>query len=377
MKITGIIVEYNPLHNGHLHHISKTKEKSKCDILIAVMSGNFMQRGEPAIIDKHLRTMLAIKSGVDLVVELPYSYAVQSADIFALGAIKILNELGVDDIYFGSESDNVKSLELIAKLLDSKHFNEIVKEKIKEGISYPSACSYAIKKLTNINDRLYSNDILGIQYIRNILKINNNIMYHTIKRIHSNYNDESFTHSNIASATSIRNSVLKDEDISNFVPSYTLEILNKKQLVSWDDYFPYLKYQIISNQANLSKIHDVNEGIENAIFNNIHKVNNFNDLINSLISKRYTKSKIKRIMCHILNNITKEEININKLQYIKILGFNKEKSNLIKNINGSSNIQLITNINKKNYQYVKLDEKVSQIYHLCDNSKSRKIPVII
>ncbi|MDF2699341.1 MAG: hypothetical protein K0Q49_897 [Haloplasmataceae bacterium] len=373
MKITGIIVEYNPLHNGHLYHISETKKRAHCDFLIAVMSGNFVMRGEPALLNKQLRAELALKSGIDLVVELPYPFSVASADLFAYGAISILNNLNVDDIYFGSETDDVQALTLIAETLDTERFNAEIKIYLNQGLSYPKACENVLKSLHNSNYQFNANDILAIQYIRSILKINNQIKYYSIKRIHNDYNDQTFSHDRIASATSIRNALDNNITIDQYVPSYTSDILKTNKLVHWDDFYPYLKYQINVNQNNLHLIHDVNEGIEHAILNNINQYDDFNTFVASLVSKRYTTSKIKRILTHILNNVTKAEVNLTGPQYIRILGINKSKSYVLKEIH--SNIPIITNINKNNYDLIQLDERISQTYHFIDQHKLRKIPI--
>ncbi len=380
MKVCGIIVEYNPLHNGHIYHIEQVKKLSKCDILIAVMSGNFTQRGEPSIINKHLRTALALEAGIDIVVELPYVYAVGHADLFSFGAVSLLNQCGVDEIIFGSETNDINLLTNMAKMIDDNRFNEELHNLLKTGISYPEACNLTLKKLTGKDFDLLSNDLLGIQYIRYIMKINQGIAFKTIKRIHTNYNDTIIKHQHIASATSIREALKNKKAIKNTVPDFTLEVMEKNKLHFWNDYYPYLKYQIMTNKANLSSIHDISEGIENAIIENNEKYHCFTNLVESLVSKRYTKGKIRRILTHILNNVTKEEVSNLKIQdgpqYLRILGLKESKSYYLKNIKQGCEIPLITNINKYNYQLLSLDLRISEVYNLPDGKKERKIPII-
>lgn len=378
MKICGIVVEYNPLHNGHLYHIEKTKKITNCDMLIAVMSGNFVQRGEPAIVNKQIRTEMALKAGVDLIIEIPYLFSVGHADLFAFAAIKILNELGVNEIVFGSESNDLTLLKQIAEITDTNLFNQRLKIKLDEGFSYPESAFLAIKSLIKTNHELNPNDLLAIQYIRNIMKINPKIAINSIKRIHTNYNDSEIKHEGFASATSIRNALLNSRDIVNYVPQYTNNTLLSKKLHDWCDYFPYLKYQIISNQTNLHEIHDINEGLEKAIIKNVFKINSFTELVTSLVSKRYTKAKIQRILTHTLNHVTKDDAKyiLEGPKYIRILGINNEKSQYLKQIKSNLNLPIITNVNKDNYSLLKLDLRINNIYHLQDIEKERKIPII-
>lgn len=381
MKISGIIVEYNPLHNGHLYHLNEVKRISESDCIIAVMSGNFTQRGEPAIINKTIRTFLALKAGVDIVVELPYIYAVGHSDLFSFGAISILNHLGVNEIIFGSEENNLSLLKEISQIIDTPLFNDLLKDYLDKGFSYPESASLSINDTLKKDIRLLPNDLLALQYTRQANKINKNINVKSIKRIHNNYHDKDINLEGITSATSIRNALINKQDISNTVPSYTLKALNNTTLHYWENYYPYLKYKIISMKDALENIHDVNEGFQNAIINNINQCNDFTQLVTNLTSKRYTKGKVQRILTHILNHITKDEVSKHQIhngpQYIRILGFKKEKSHIIKQLKENSLLPVITNINKSNYHYVKLELKVSSVYHIIDNDKERKIPVII
>ena len=244
MKTVGIIVEYNPLHNGHVYHIEETKRLSKADRVICVMSGNFTQRGEPAIIDKFTRTKWALNSGVDLVVELPFVFTVQNADIFAYTSVGILDKLSVDEIYFGSETGNIEELTQIGTILESDEYNTLVKRYMKEGTSYPTSSDKAMKELYPNNSFDLPNNILGIQYILAGRKLQSNIVFKTIQRISTNYFDNELVGSSIQSATSIRSLVTKNEDISKYVPLDVSNSLTSRKLVTYEDFynqiFPYI-----------------------------------------------------------------------------------------------------------------------------------------
>jgi predicted nucleotidyltransferase len=239
MKIVGLVVEYNPFHNGHLYHLNKSKEVTNATHSIAVMSGNFLQRGEPALFDKYTRAQIAVSNGVDLVVELPSLFACQSAEIFSHGAVALLNSLNcIDSICFGSEEGDIDILYQIANILTNEptEFKDTLKAYLDEGLLFAVARSKALYDYISSNNLLdipeeklntilnSSNNILGIEYIKSLIRLNSNIKPYTITRIKSEYNSEIIS-SNICSATAIRK-VLKDycelSDISNVVPYHTL-----------------------------------------------------------------------------------------------------------------------------------------------------------
>ncbi|MCK5761582.1 MAG: nucleotidyltransferase family protein [Candidatus Izimaplasma sp.] len=264
MKVAGIIVEYNPLHNGHLHHILETKKKSGCDYLIAVMSGNFTQRGEPAMIDKFSRTKMALQNHVDLVIELPFVFSVQSADIFAYTSVSILNHLKVDEIYFGSESGNIDELYELSDILDSTEYNNLILKYSKEGNSYPTSSDLAVKQLSNSKVYDLPNNILGIHYIRAVKKLKSDIKVCTIKRIDTNYYDDFTKGKNIQSASAIRKMIKNNNDITSYVPSNVSELLKGRKIVDLEMFTKYLKYKIHSaTKEELEGIFNISEGFEN------------------------------------------------------------------------------------------------------------------
>lgn len=364
MKKIGIICEYNPFHNGHLYHINKIKEIFPNCLIILVMSGNFTQRGDVSIIDKWDKTKIALEYGVDLVAELPFAYASQSADIFSKGALKLLNNLKVDYIVFGSESNNVEILTKLAKLqLEDQSYNNLIKEYLKEGINYPTALSKALKKISKI-DVSSPNDILGLSYIREIIKNNYKIKAITIQRtndFHQKNADKS-----IASATSIRNLIKTNKSIDPFVPRKVIDYL--KQPIFLEDYFLILKYKILSS-ADLSIYQTVDEGIENRVYKSALVSNNLEELIMNIKTKRYTYNKITRMLVHILCDFTKEEAKLYFNDFVRILGFNNLGKDYLNSIKKDINIPLITNFSTNHKQYLTLDSRVSNIYNLLKINK--------
>ena len=316
MRIIGVIAEYNPFHLGHLYQINKIKELYPDSLIVVVISTCFTQRGDLSIINKWDKTKICLDHGIDLVVELPTLYATQSADIFARGAIQILNELGVDTLVFGSESDDVSSFIDLANIqVNNEEYDLLVKEYLSRGVNYPTAMSMALKDITNIKINK-PNDLLALSYIKEIVKNNYNISPISIKRT-NNYHSKNVD-SSIISANLIRDLISKKEDISSFVPKNASKYINCN--INLDNAYNLLLYSIIGNKAILDTYLDVSEGIENKIIKNINFANSWNDLVFRLKSKRYTYNKINRMLIHILLGIKKSDNDMDN--YIKILGFN-------------------------------------------------------
>ena len=358
MASVGIIAEYNPFHNGHLYRIHKIKEKYPDDTIIIAMSGNFTQRGEPAIIDKWERTNLAIENGADLVVEIPYIFATQSADYFSYAGITLLEKLKVDKLIFGSESNNLEDLTEIAKAeLEQKDFDKLVKIYVKLGNNYPTALSLALKDLTG-KEISTPNDILGITYIKTILKHNYNIKPYSIKRNNS-YHEENLT-GTISSATAIRKNIDNLEKIKNTVPRNTYKVLSTKQLHKREDYFSYLKYKIIT-EDNLEKYHLVDKTLSDKLKKEILNCNNYEELIQKVKSKHQTYSKISRALIQILcNNKSNQE----HLTYIRLLGFNTKGKNYLNKHKKEISLPIISKIDKEKDQILELELNTTKIYTL-------------
>lgn len=358
MASVGIIAEYNPFHNGHLYQIQKIKEKYPDDTIIIAMSGNFTQRGEPSIIDKWERTNLAIENGADLVVEIPYIFATQSADYFSYAGITLLEKLKVDKLIFGSESNNLEDLTEIAKAeLEQKDFDKLVKIYVKLGNNYPTALSLALKDLTG-KEISTPNDILGITYIKTILKHNYNIKPYSIKRNNS-YHEENLT-GTISSATAIRKNIDNLEKIKNTVPRNTYKVLSTKQLHKREDYFSYLKYKIIT-EDNLEKYHLVDKTLSDKLKKEILNCNNYEELIQKVKSKHQTYSKISRALIQILcNNKSNQE----HLTYIRLLGFNTKGKNYLNKHKKEISLPIISKIDKEKDQILELELNTTKIYTL-------------
>lgn len=358
MASVGIIAEYNPFHNGHLYQIQKIKEKYPDDTIIIAMSGNFTQRGEPAIIDKWERTNIAIENGADLVVEIPYIFATQSADYFSYAGITLLEKLKVDKLIFGSESNNLEDLIEIAKAeLEQKDFDKLVKIYVKLGNNYPTALSLALKDLTG-KEISTPNDILGITYIKTILKHNYNIKPYSIKRNNS-YHEENLT-GTISSATAIRKNIDNLEKIKNTVPRNTYKVLSTKQLHKREDYFSYLKYKIII-EDNLEKYHLVDKTLSDKLKKEILNCNNYEELIQKVKSKHQTYSKISRALIQILcNNKSNQE----HLTYIRLLGFNTKGKNYLNKHKKEISLPIISKIDKEKDQILELELNITKIYTL-------------
>ena len=385
MNITGIITEYNPFHNGHKFHLEESKKQTKSDGTICIMSGNFVQRGGPAIIDKWKRTEMALNNGVDLIIELPTFYAVYSAEFFAKGAVSILNSLNiVNNLFFGSEIGDAKALSEIAKTLisEDERFQNILKENLSLGLTFAKAREKSLIEYLNsseINNIITSsNNILGIEYIKAILKLNSSINPVALKREGSNYNDKSLSQT-FSSATSIRE-VLKNtsniEDLKNIIPLESYEVFSKLQEQDYrftfeEEMFKYIKYKIQTNCVNFNNLYEVTEGLDNKIIKEISSSNSLHEFILKIKSKRYTYSKISRILTHIYlgldNDDFKDIANENNL-YVRVLGFNKTGREILSLIKANSSIPLITKVPRfTNNPLLKFDLQATACYSLLND----------
>lgn len=386
MNITGIITEYNPFHNGHMIHLNSAKKETNCDAVICIMSGNFVQRGEPAIIDKWKRTEMALLNGVDLVIELPTFYAISSAEFFAKGAINILDKIGVvNNIFFGSECGSIDSLKKIATFLtnESIEFQEIIKDNLNSGVTYVKAREEALIKILNdasLTEILSSsNNILGIEYIKALLKINSNITPLTLKREGSKYNDKELS-SIFSSATSIREKLREGKDIkslSNYMPNNSLEVfhnLNQENynLVFQEKMYNYIKYRLLTNCINFNNLFEAKEGLDNKFLKEIYHSSTYEDLIFRVKSKRYTYTKISRLLTQIflsLDTFSFDELIKEEYLYARVLGFNDKGRLILKEMKKKSSIPIITKVSKNiNNPLLDLDIQGTKAYSIL-NSK--------
>lgn len=327
MKSCGIIVEYNPFHNGHRYHAEMARKTTGAEVVIAVMSGNFLQRGEPAIIDKWHRANEALQNGVDLVVELPVEWAVQSADYFAKGAVKILQALDCDSLCFGTEEETS---------FDYGSFGRFVQQnqdKIEESFHELSDQTYSYpQKMTAVFRSLYPdialdfsspNHILGLSYAKENAKYIHPMELHPIQRKSAGYHEKTITDQTIASATAIRHALEKGKRIAGLVPFQTEEDLSTCSLQTWESYWPYLRYRLLSSTLmELTDIYQMTEGIETRMKTAAATANGFADFVSKVKTKRYTWTRIQRLSCYVLLNIKKQEIPIQQNKnYLRLLGF--------------------------------------------------------
>jgi len=359
----GIICEYNPFHYGHLYHLNKIKEMYPNSNIILVMSGWVTERGDLSLIDKFKKADIALNYGVDLVVELPFKY-IQSADFFAKGAVEILNKLNCDTIVFGSESNDIENLKYLANnQLNNKDYDKLVKEYMEDGINYPTALSKTLKTITGKTVNT-PNDLLGLSYIKEIIKNNYNITPISIKR-NSDYNSKAIE-GKITSATSIRELLKKKKSIKKYVPKYSYKYL--KDVLFIDDYFDYLKYKITSTN-DLTIYQGIDIELSNRIYKYIDESNNLEEFIKNIKTKRYTYNRIKRCLTYILLSITKEDCNNLELEYIRILGFNTKGKEHLNKIKKDIDIPILTNYDNK---YLEKDLIINKIISLNNKIKDKK-----
>ena len=364
MKAAGIIIEHNPFTNGHKKHIEKTKELTNCDVIVGVMSSCFVQRGEPAIISKENRTRLALEAGVDIVVELPFLYSVESSDYFCKYSLQLLNALKVDSICFGSETGETK--EFLSKYTTSKivqpHLDFLVSDLMDEGLSYPKAMAKALS-IIDAYKLETPNDILGLGYLKEIENNGYPIKIETYKR-ENNYNSEEISLDSV-SASGVRKLIKEGKDISLYTPY--ADKINEMEKFYLDDYFKILKYKLLSTSSSeLQSIHLVNEGIENLFKKKIITATNMNEFIESCISKRYTYARIKRTIIHILVNtkkdFAKKFLNMD-ITYIRLLGASKKGKEYLNSIRKDVEIPILSKFRGNAFPLLQLEKQVNYVYN--------------
>lgn len=347
MNIIGLIAEYNPLHNGHIYQIKEIKKMYPDSLIILCLGSYFTERGDIGILSKEEKIKISLEYDIDIVVELPIMYTVQSADIFAYQSIKILNYLGIDTLVFGSESNNLNLLKELANKQDDIKYQEKVKEYLDKGCNYPSALAKALE----VDFEFKANDLLGISYLKAINKINRSIDVQTIKRT----NEYLDTQSNdiIVSASNIRKRFLDNEDVSKFTPCS--KVLVKPD---YDLYFKMLKLKIMTSR-DLNSYLDVSEGIDNLLKKVIIESHSLEELILKIKTKRYTYNRLNRMFLHIVLGIKKDYKDEN---YLRVLGFNKKGQEYIKFNNIKENY--------KNTDCYSLELKGSCLYDMLTNKNT-------
>ena len=367
MNIVGLITEYNPFHNGHLYHIQEAKRVAKADAAVVIMSGNFVQRGAPAIMPKHLRAKSALLSGADLVLELPVCFATGSAEFFAMGAIALLDSLGcVDSICFGSECGDSEILGKIAKILSEEpdDYKKALQNALRKGMSFPQARQHALQEYF-INNHFDANaladvlsqpnNILGIEYMKALYQRNSSMKAYSIRRIGAGYHESELTEK-YSSASAIRQSLAKDslsESIYRQLPfaaqTIMKETFDMRYPVYANDFSLILKYKLLQEtKKSLTSYMDVSEDLANRIINLRNDFQSFDDFCDALKTKDMTYARISRGLLHILLNIRTEHLaNYKKngyCHYAHILGFRKSSTELLSLLKGTSKVPLLTKL---------------------------------
>ncbi|MCA1059278.1 nucleotidyltransferase [Rossellomorea aquimaris] len=380
MRATGVVVEYNPFHNGHLHHLRATRTATGADIVVAVMSGHFLQRGEPALVSKWSRTKMALDAGVDVVIELPYSFATQHAEIFSRGAIALLDQIGCESFCFGSEDGDIEAFSNTLRFIKSnqEQYDQYIREFIQEGMSYPSALADAFKKLGNqesVIDLSKPNNILGFHYMEARDLLSSSLKAYTITRESAGYHDEHFASPSIASATSIRKSIFNTDDqheISSYLPESSVKELDKYvhefgEFHRWENYWTMLQFKLLSSSKDeLRDIYEIEEGIENRMVEYARHSLCFEEFMIKLKTKRYTWTRLQRMLLHILTDTHKEDMRERHVApgYIRLLGMNERGREFIRMQKKNLSLPLISKLSSADPRSIKLDVKAAEIYSL-------------
>jgi predicted nucleotidyltransferase len=370
MNIVGLITEYNPFHNGHRLHLRKSETLTDAGAVVVVMSGNFLQRGEPALFNKWARTEMALAGGADMVIELPAAFATRSARQFAAGAVRILDATGiVTHLCFGSELGEIEPLQRLAAIIGEEpaELKKNIKKHLHTGVTLPVAESRALAEyaaaaenviltsdLTVLNK---PNNILGIEYLRALAEINSSVKPITISRVAAGYHDEHFSPSGIASATGIRKTLEKiggrTTEISPVVPSETLSIMNKETSSGRGPVFPEFMMSLLQYRLRtipkdyLAAVLDVGEGLEHRIVRATKDSHSLSELIDNIKTKRYTRTRIQRVLTYIFlgyNKTMANHFDDTGPGYIRILGMSEKGRGLVRKMKKAASLPVITRV---------------------------------
>ncbi|MEW4369186.1 nucleotidyltransferase [Paenibacillus kandeliae] len=376
MKVTGVIVEYNPLHYGHQLHLERTRQISGCDAIIAVMSGGFTQRGEPAIFSKWARAEMALSSGCDLVLELPSAYAVQPAEWFAYGAVAVLQATGVtDSLVFGSESGSLEALRPLVDLLtdESPPIQQLIRQHLDQGMSYPAALGRAATLSGILSPESVAllgqpNNTLGLQYMIALRRLQSDIVPFTIQREQSGYHDTQPSHDRIASATAIRNMLQNDpEAIAQYVPPAVMDIIQRERKAGRGPvhinqlWMPLLHILATSTPTDLAQYYDMKEGIEYRLKKLLPSLpeSSVHQLVSSLKTKRYTHARLQRLLAHLLLGHRQDLLHTSMLSqgpaYLRVLGFTPTGQELLKRMKKTASLPIVTRAVDMQHVQMELD----------------------
>ncbi|MFS0727796.1 nucleotidyltransferase [Paenibacillus sp. 1P07SE] len=398
MRTVGLIVEYNPFHNGHLYHMQQSVKQTGAEAVVAVMSGHFLQRGEPALLDKWARTEMALAGGCDLVIELPIAYAAQPAEWFAYGAVSLLEATGVvDALCFGSESGDLERLARSARLLadEPPRFKELLHAVLGQGSSYPAAYAAAADAYlreqgtpeTALPDLASPNNSLGLHYLMALERISSPIRPYTVLRQKAGYHQEDITDSRIASATAIRQLLASGgalRDIAPYVPASTLTILERewhagRAPVSWESFVPQLLHLLASSSAErLSSLHGMSEGLQYRLLRALPQLQaaDFEQLLALVKTRRYTRTKLQRVLLAVLLGHSRDELKPARLgtgiQYIRVLGFTGTGQKLLARMRKQARLPVLLSAARPpaDLPYLELDVRASAVYAVAQRPPS-------
>lgn len=400
MNINGIVAEYNPFHNGHKYHLEQSKELTGADYTIVALSGNFVQRGAPALLDKYRRTKMALLNGADLVLEIPSIYACSSAEYFAMAATSLLSKLGVvTHLCFGSEYGDIRPLKKAAKVFveEPATFSSTLKYFLRQGLTYPNARAEALIQYDQSfaaysNLFNHPNNILGIEYIKALLSLNSSMEPVSILRSGSAYNDPR-PDTGYCSALAIRQSLIEGKSVSDleeYLPRETADILQRAQInqftILLDDLSSLLYYKLqLEKDQNYSQYMDVTKDLSDRIQNKLPQFTTYSAFCDLLKTKELTYTRISRCLLHILLNITTEDILAGKelgyTPYARVLGFRKTATPLLHTIKENSEIPLITKLadahkilNAEEMIMLKQDIQISQFYYGITANRANLMP---
>ena len=372
MKACGVIVEYNPFHNGHRYHLEQARCKSQADVIICAMSGNFLQRGEAAIIDKWQRANSALQNGADIVLELPFEWAVQSADYFVFCGVNMLAAIGCESLCFGTDSQEKMDYQHIGQFLHQNHqqLNQLFHQMADEKLSYAENMIRVFQAL-EIDipfDHKQPNHILGLSYAKANSQLLKPMTLLAIPRIESGYHEQKLGESRIASATAIRRGIFRGEEIIPYVPSSSLAYLTERK-VCLEDFFPYLKFRLLTmDLASLKQIYQMEEGLAVRMKKFIAKCESYESFVNQLKSKRYSQTRIQRLLLYCLLNVRKEEIrNAWQTPSIRILGFTEKGQGYLNKVKKQVPYPLITRVGKIEATRLSLTIRSDEVYRLANS----------
>lgn len=373
MKNIAIICEYNPMHNGHIHQINEIKKIYPQSNIIALMSGSFVQRGEPSILDKFDKSEIALSNGVDLILELPAIISLQSANYFSKYSIEILNKLNIlDYISFGIETSKKVFEDIIKFILDNfDTIDNLQKKYIDLGNSFKTAYNLAIKEINEEYSEIISkpNITLAIQYVLTLKKLNSDIKYLPISRIDGGYNSEELDSFDFQSATTIRKLIKEKNNYDSFVPLETKNIINNNNIISLNDFSNIFVYKSKIEKISPENIAGYENGLLNLILNNFE--NNLEDTIEKCHNKRYSKSKLKRFVLNYLLDIKISDVELlNNISYIRPLGFNEKGRLLINQLKNNDDILIVNRISnvksmsKENKRILEIDNNAYMLRNI-------------